>query len=154
MLTRLLPQRVENSFRGHPLAIWLFAPVVILKTGIALTTLFNGRVAAQTADGLPLDTYGAGGAEAVVALFAIWGLSQLMASVFGFLALVRYRALIPFMFTLLLLEQLARKVVLMVKPIARTGTPPGVVVNFVLLGLMIVGLVLSLISRPGPPQQP
>ena len=88
-----------------------------------------------------------------MALFAMWGLSQLVFSVFGVLALIRYRAMIPFLFVLLLLEHLARKLILLVKPIATTGTPPGIYINLVLLGLMIVGLVLSLRSRADLPLQ-
>jgi hypothetical protein len=146
-LNRIFPQRFDNTYRGHPLAVWFFIPVVVLKTGIALATIFNGRAAAQSADGIPLDSFGAGGAEAVVALFAIWGLAQLVFSVLGVLALSRYRAMIPFLFVLLLLEHLARRWILLVKPIARTGTPPGIYINLVILVLMIVGLVLSLWRR-------
>jgi len=40
---------------------------------------------------------------------------------------------------------------LLVKPIARTGTPPGIYINLVLLVLMIVGLALSLRSRADLP---
>src|ERR1039457_5730408 len=144
---------IYNTYRGQPLAVWFFIPVVVLKTGIALSAIFNGHTAAQSADGIPLDSYGAGGAEAVVALFAIWGLAQLVFSVLGVLALTRYRAMIPFLFVLLLLEHLARKWILLVKPIARTGTPPGSYINVVLLALMIVGLALSLRSRADLPSQ-
>jgi len=115
-----------------------------MKTGIALGTIFNGRAAAQSADGIPLDSFGAAGAQAVVALFAIWGLSQLVFSVFGLLALTRYRAMVPFMFALLLLEHIARRWVLLWKPIATTGAHPGSYINLVLIALMIVGLALSL----------
>jgi len=121
---------------------------VVAKAAIALGTIFNGRAAAQTADGIPLDSFGPGGAETVVALFAIWGLAQLVFSALGLLALARYRAMIPFMFVLLLLEHLARKWILLVKPVARTGTPPGFYINLALLVLMIAGLALSLRSRP------
>ena len=76
-----------------------------------------------------------------------------MFSVLGVLALTRYRAMIPFMFVLLLLEHLARRWILLVKPIARTGTPPGMYINLVLLVLMIVGLALSLRSRRDLPLQ-
>ena len=151
MLSRILPVAIDNTYRGHPLAFWLFMTVVIFKTGIALGAIFNGRRAAQSADGIPLDSFGAPGAQAVVALFAIWGLSQLVFSVFGVLALTRYRAMIPLMFVLLLLEHLARKWILLVKPIARTGTPPGLYINLALLAAMIVGLVLSLRSRADVP---
>jgi hypothetical protein len=147
-LYQIFPQRIDNSYLGHPVAIWLFIPVVVLKTGIALATIFNGHSAAQSADGIPLDSFGAGGAEAVVALFAIWGLAQLVFCVLGILALTRYRAMIPFLFVLFLLEHLARRWILLVKPIARTGTPPGTYVNLAILALTIVGLVLSLRNRP------
>jgi hypothetical protein len=51
--------------------------------------------------------------------------------------------MIPFMFALLVLEYLSRRLILYVMPIVRTGTPPGTIVNLVLLALMIVGLALS-----------
>jgi hypothetical protein len=151
MLNHILPQSIDNTYRGHPIAFWLFILVVVVKTGIALGTIFNGRNAAQSADGIPLDSFGADGAQAVVALFAIWGLSQLVFSVLGVLTLTRYRAMIPFMFGLLLLEHLVRKWILLVKPIARTGTPPGFYINLGLLVVMIAGLALSLWSRSDSP---
>jgi hypothetical protein len=154
MLNQIFPQRIDNNYRGHPLALWFFIPVLVMKTGIALGTIFNGRTAAQSADGIPLESFGGGGAEAVVALFAIWGLSQLVISVFGVLALVRYRAMIPLMFAVLLIEHVARRSILLVKPIPRSGTPPGFYINLALLGLMIVGLLLSLRPRKElPPPQ-
>jgi len=147
MLDQILPQRIDNTYRGHPLAVWLLVPVVLMKTGIALGTIFNGRAAAQSADGIPLDRFGVEGAQAVVALFAIWGLAQLVLSLLGVLALTRYRAMIPSLFALLLVEHLARKWILLVKPIVRTGAPPGPYINLVLVTLMIVGLGLSLWRR-------
>jgi len=152
-MNQILPRRIDNTYRGHPIAVWLFVPVVVVKTGIALGTIFNGRGVAQSADGIPLDSFGASGAAAVVALFAIWGLSQLVFRVLGVVVLTRYRAMIPLMFVLLLLEHLARRWILLVKPIARTGTPPGLYMNLVLLVLMIVGLALSLRSRADVPLQ-
>ena len=151
MIEHILPRTIDNTYRGRILAIWLFVPVLVMKTGIALGMIFNGREAAQSADGLPLDTFGAACSDAVVAFLAIWGLAQLLFSVFGILALVRYRALVPFMFVLLVLEHLARKWLLLVKPIARTGTPPGSYINLVLLAMMIAGLALSLWRRPERP---
>lgn len=147
MLTPILPQRIDNSYRGHRLALWLLVPVLVLKTGIALGTIFNGRVAAQSADGIPLDRFGAEGAQAVLALFALWGLAQLVLSVLGVLALTRYRAMVPLLYVLLLVEHLLRKWILLVKPIARSGTPPGPYINLALVATMIVGLALSLWRR-------
>jgi len=151
MLDQILPQRIDNAYRGHPAAIWLFLTVVIAKTAIALGTIFNGRAAAQSADGIPLDSFGEGAAAAVVTLFAIWGLAQLVLGVLGILALTRYRAMIPLMFVLFLLEHLARRLFLLLKPIASTGTPPGLYINLALLAVMVVGLALSLRRRAAAP---
>lgn len=95
--------------------------VVVFKTGIALGTIFTGRAAAQSADGIPLGAFGAAGAEAVVALFALWGLSQVVLSAFAVLALTRYRAMIPLMYLLLLLEDLAAAV----DPVGEAHRPHG-----------------------------
>lgn len=29
MLDRILPRRIDNTYRGHPFAVWLFLPVVL-----------------------------------------------------------------------------------------------------------------------------
>lgn len=149
MLDQLLPQRIDNTYRGHRLALWLLAALVLVKGGIGLGTIFNGHSAATTADGIPLDTFTPAGEQAFVSLFAAWGLSQLMLNLVGVLVLVRYRAMVPLMFALLLLEHLSRKLIFLVLPIARTGTPPGFFVNLALVAVMIVGLVLSLRNRDG-----
>jgi hypothetical protein len=142
----ILPRRLDNTYRGHRAAVWLFVAVLILKTGIGLGTIFNGRAAAQSADGIPLDNCGADGAAAFVTLFALWGLSQLVLSAIGVLAVVRYRAMIPLMFALFLFEHVVRRLILLTKPIARVGAPPGLYINLALLAVMAVGLVLSLFA--------
>ena len=110
-LGRILPRRIDNTYGGHRLALWLFAAILLVKTAIALGTIFNGRDAAQTADGIPLESFGAAGAAAVVSLFAIWGLAQVVISLIGVLALFRYRAMVPLMFALFLFEHVGRRVI-------------------------------------------
>jgi hypothetical protein len=104
-------------------------------------------VVLTSADGIPLDAYPAAAARTIVSLFALLGLGHLMIVLLGFLILVRYRAMIPFLFALLLVEQLSRKLILQLMPIVRTGTPPASAINLVLLALMIAGLALSLWRR-------
>jgi hypothetical protein len=144
MFNRFLPQRIDNSYRGHKLALWLFAAVVFMKTSIGLGTIFNGRSAAISADGIPLDTFTPAAAQAFLSVFAIWGYAHVMIGLLCILALVRYRAMVPFLFALLLLEHLGRKLILFFMPIVKTGTPPGLFINLALVALMLVGLVLSL----------
>ena len=147
MLNQLLPRQADNTYHGYKLALWLFAVLVFLKVMMSLNTIFNGRYVATSADGIPLNTFTPAGAQAGVSLFAAWGLSQFTICVLCILALARYRALIPFLFALLLLEHMSRRLIFLVMPIVRTGTPPGFFVNLLLLALMIVGMVLSLLSH-------
>jgi len=144
---RFLPQRVDNTYRGYKLALWLFALVVVMKVAMSLNSIFNGYMVASSADGIPLDTFPSAAAGTVVALFAIWGLAHFMICLLCILVLVRYRSMVPLMLALLLLEHLSRRLILQFLPIVRTGTPPGFYVNLGLLTLMIVGLALSLRSQ-------
>ena len=144
MFNQILPRQVDNTYRGYKLALWLFGLLVFMKAGISLGTIFNGYTAASSADGIPLDTFTPAGARAVVSLFALWGLSQLVICLLCVLVLVRYRAMVPFMFALLLLEHLSKRLILQALPIVRTGSSSGSVINLILLGVIIVGLALSL----------
>ena len=151
MFSQFLPERIDNAYRGHRLALWLFAAVVFMKTSIGLGTIFNGRTAAISADAIPLDTFPPAAAQAFLSVFAIWGFAQVMLGLLCILALVRYRALVPFLFALLLLEHLGRKLILFVLPIAKTGTPPGLFINLALFAVMILGLVLALRTKNHAP---
>jgi len=144
MFDRLLPRTLDNHYRGHRAALGVFAVIVFMKAAMSLNSIFNGRSVATSADGIPLDRFTPAGAQAVVTLFAIWGIAHLAICALCVVVLVRYRAMVPLMFTLLLLEHLARRGIVWAMPIARTGTPPGLAVNVVLLALMVVGLALSL----------
>lgn len=149
MLNRLLPRHIDNTYHGHKVALWLFAVLVLMKSAISLSSIFDGRDVAISADGIPLDTFTPAGAQAVVSAFAAWGLAQLIICLLCILVLARYRATVPFMFALLLLEHLSRRLLFHVMPIVRTGTPPGFYVNLLLTALMVVGLALSLRGRDG-----
>ena len=147
MFDRLLPRRVDNVYSGYQLALWLFALVIFMRVAISVNSIFRGYVVASEADGLPLGTFPPAAAQTVVSLFALLGLSHLMICLLSIVVLIRYRGMVPLMFALLLLENLSRKVILRFFPIVRTGRPPGFYVDFALVGLMIVGLALSLWNR-------
>ena len=150
MLDRIFPQRFDNDYRGHRLALWLFGLLVVVRVGIGLASIFNGYQAASSADGIPLDTFPPAASQAVVTLFALLGLVHLVLLLVCIVALVRYRTMIPLMFALLLLEYLCRRLVIALMPIAGTAAPPGLWVNLTLLAVMIGGLALSLWRRRSP----
>nr|MDQ5873684.1 hypothetical protein [Acidobacteriota bacterium] len=147
MLSRLLPRQADNAYRGHRVALWLFAIVVLLKTIMSVNSMINGRDIASSADGIPLDTYTPDAARTVVSLFGGLGLSNFVICLLCIVVLARYRALIPLMFSVLLFQHLARKLMHQLMPVVTTGTPPGSAINLGLLVLMVAGLALSLWSR-------
>ncbi len=147
MLDLLLPRRADDGYGGHRLALWLFGLVLLVRIAMSFGTMLRGREVAVTADGIPLDTFGPAGAQAVVSLLALLGLAQLVIALAGVVVLARYRALVPLALVLLVVEYVGRRIVLRVLPIPRTGAPPGGVVNLALLAVMIVALVLS-VWRP------
>ena len=147
MLNRILPQRFDSNYHGHKFALWLFIPIVFLKIGISLSSIFDTYNVVRSADGIPLDTFTSTGAQTVVSITALLGLSHFLLASLAVLALIRYRAMIPFMYVLLLVEFFAKKWIQLVNPIVRTGTPPSTYVNLVLIALLIAGLFLSLRDR-------
>jgi len=150
VLDRLLPRNIDNTYRGHKAALWLFGLLLLLRILMSVNTIFNGREVATGADGVPLDSFPPAAADAFVSMSAAWGLAQLAVSLLGVAALVRYRAAVPLMFAVMLVEQLCRRVLFFVMPIAKEGTPPGLYVNLLLVALTAVGLLLSLWARERP----
>ena len=147
MLGTLFPRSVDAGYRGHRVGLWLFGLVVLMKVGIASSTIFNGRHAATSADGIPVDTYTPAGTQAFLTLFAVWGLAQLALNFTAAVVLIRYRALVPFMFLVLTLEHVIRRLIYFLMPIERTGTPRGLYINLAIAVVMVVGLVLSMRTR-------
>src|SRR5665213_1845750 len=106
MLTRIFPKQIDNAYRGHWLAIWLMVPIVLLRLVIGFNSMVFARMVATSADGIPLDSFGTAGAEALIALL---GLYLLLFALLGVVVLIRYRAMIPFMYLLLLIQQQIHK---------------------------------------------
>jgi hypothetical protein len=153
LLNRLLPRQFDNSYGGKVLALWLLGVVTVVRILQSVLVMANGRYVVQSADGIPLDAYPPTAAQTVVALFALLALQRLIVSLLCLLALARYRSVVPLTCTMLVMEQLARQVLLQFVPLARTGAPPGPVVNVVLLGLTVVALGLSLAGATAAPAE-
>ena len=105
---RLFPARIESRDGVDRPALWIFTAIVLVKTVISVNSIINGHTVVSTADGIPLDTYSPAAAQTIVSVFALLSLSNLMLCLLCVLAIVRYRAMIPLMFTVLLLQALAR----------------------------------------------
>ena len=147
MLSRLFPKQADNRFDGLRTALWLLGLLVALKLVMSLNSILNTAAVAQGADGIPLDSFGPAAARAVLMLFALMSLGQLMLALAALAALIRWRALVPFIYLLLIGEHLARRLIVQNYAVARTQSmPAGAYVNYALLGFLALGLVLSLVQ--------
>jgi predicted tellurium resistance membrane protein TerC len=149
MLNEFLPERADNAYHGHKLALWIFAVVILMRVVMSLNSVLNARTVARYADGIPLHTYPLEAAQTTVFLFSLLGMYGFIICLPCLLVLIRYRSLVPVMFAFLLAQFVGARLVIHFLPIVRTGTPPGIYVNLVLLALIVVGLVLSMPWRKG-----
>jgi hypothetical protein len=155
VLNRLFPRQADNRPDGHRAALWLLGLFVTLKLVMSVNSILNTASVATGGDGLPLDGFSPAAARTVLMLFALMSLGQLTLAVIALAILIRFRAMVPFIYLVLLCEHLARRFIVHSYAVPRTETTPvGWYVNLGLLVLLTIGLLLSLVpsrrreSRP------
>jgi hypothetical protein len=147
MLNRIFPSTVDTRYRGHPVGLWLFVPIALIKLSQSLTHLLKHDGGAQSISTIPLDTYPSSAAQNIIGLFARLGLEQILLASIFLLVLFRYRALIPLMYLLIVAHFVGGKIVAQFKPLVLAGTS-GVSTPFLIIAILsVVGLVLSLTGR-------
>jgi hypothetical protein len=146
MLESLFPRLANNQFPGQRLGLWLFA-LMLLKIAMGLNVMINAPDVARSADGVPVDSFGAAAGAAFSFAFAAWGLCQLVLGLASLDELLRYRSLVPLMFLALLIEQLGRMLLRLHWPVERITSAPGTAINIALTAIMVLGFILS-IWRP------
>lgn len=152
MLSRLFPKQIDNDYRGHVVAIWLLVPLVLIKllqggSVAGFNPWATSRFILETADGVPIDTYDVGAASHLVFLFAAWGLNIFLFGILSAIALIRYRAMIPLIYLLMLAEQIGRKWQSMTHlgvPLIPAGLSASALINTAFTAVMVIGLALSL----------
>ena len=147
LLERIFPERVDNRYRGHRVALWLFALITLQKLALAFTHLFKADGGAQSISTMPLDSYPPSAAQNIVGLMARTGLEQLLLALLCVLVLIRYRAMIPLMYLLILAQYLGSRGIALMKPLVLGGTSGARTPLLVIAVLTAVGLVLSATGR-------
>ena len=155
MFSRIFPRQADNTYRGNRLAILLLAVVSFMKGMQGTVSIFDTRNVVATADGIPLDSYGAAAGDTVVALTALLGSLLVLITLLGFVAVFRYRTLVPLMLLVQLIMQLGNRAILTMHPVVRiaptglafAGHPIGFWVNLGILALTVIGFVLSLQNK-------
>ena len=95
-----------------------------------------------------MSSFPAEAASHLMFLFSVWGLCVLILGLIGLVATVRYRAMIPLAFLLLLSEQqVGRKmlsVVFLDRPFFSPNLSPASLINWAFLAVAVVGFLLAL----------
>jgi hypothetical protein len=142
--SRFLP-RSSEEYKGAPIAFYFLVLVAVVGTARSLIHIFAPDGGANSIAGLAIAVEG--GAN-LVAMFGQWGASQLILAFFYWLAILRYRFLVPFMLFIVFVEQALRIGVGHLKPIEVAAPPPGEIGSYVLLPLSLIALILSLRQAP------
>lgn len=147
ILATLLPSRADNTLSGSKLPLYVFIFVAVIGTVRSLIHVFAPDGGARSIAGMDLSVACARG---IIFAFALWGSAQLIYAVIQWLVILRYRSLVPFMWTVQFLESLLRVLVGHMKPVTFAHTPPGAFQNWVYLPLALVMLAVCLCSARKP----
>jgi hypothetical protein len=155
MFSRIFPKVIDNSYRGHWLGLVLFVLVIVLRTTQGINSMVITRTVITGADAIPLDTFSQPAANTLISVFALLGVSSLIVSLIGLIALVRYRAMIPLLFLVIFVSQIGARLILFIYPIARSadlsmnyaGQPIGFWFNLGVMAMTLIGFILSLQNR-------
>jgi len=151
ILECIFPKNLNNHYKGYKIALYVFYALTALTLWRSQHHLFAPDGGAQSIATIPLDTFTTSGAAAVIGVFGLWGLSQLIIGVLYLIVSLRYRAMIPLMYLLMFIEYFVRMVYFpLAKPIPTAGTAPGATGN---LPLMIIALVMLCFSVLGPKKE-
>ena len=144
----IVPPVITNVFPGRRLALWLFAPLVLVTLWRSQHHLLAADGGAQSIAHIPLNGNSDPAAATIVGVFALWGLSQLILAFLQLLALLRYRAMIPLFYLLTLIEYSVRATYIPAfRPIPTTATAPGAVINGPIAAVSLALLLLSIWPR-------
>jgi len=143
----LLPSAIDNQFRGLKLAQYAFLILTAATLVRSLIHVFAPDGGAQSIATIPLTSYSGEAAAAVILMFSLWGLSQLLMGVVYLVVYIKYKSLIPAMYVLMIVEYAMRIVIGQMKPIVTSGTAPGSIGNWIMVPVCILLLALSLIKK-------
>ncbi len=147
VLNRLFPVQFDNVFPGQKIALWVFYPFTAITLWRSQHHMLAPDGGAQSVATIPLDGYSDGAAATIIAIFAQWGLIQLLVGMLMLLAAVRYKSMVPLLWLILLMEWIGRGLIGQFKPIETLATAPGQIGNLVMPIVALAMLILSLIPR-------
>ena len=133
---RLFPE-VQQDYSGPKIPYYFLIVVAILSTVRSLIHIFAPDGGASSIAGIAIDIN-------IIAIFAQWGVIQLLLALLYWLVILRYRFLTPIMLAVVVTEQLFRIGAGNLKPFIVSHQPPGAMGSKILLPLAGVAFIWSL----------
>ena len=150
MIHRLFPTQIDNKFRGHWLGFVIFVLVIIAKGGQAIQTIVHTRATATGPDGISLTGLNDSQVDEVLSLFAVLGVYGLILPAISVVVLLRWRALVPFMYLCYIVFFFANRLLHYLHPnFAHEKVAFGLYINLAILTVTVIGLLLSLKPNSG-----
>ncbi len=143
----IFPKYINNTYTGHPIALYTFYIIIFITIVRSLIHILAPDGGAQSIATIPLDTYSVESANAVIFMFGLWGISQLLLGILFLIITIRYKALIPLMYLFIFTEYTLRLILGFFKPITLTGVAPGGIGNYVFIILSILLFMLSMKTK-------
>ena len=139
-LSALLPDD-PRLYLGERWVVAFSLLFTILMTARSLIHICRADGGAASIAGIDIEVEGG---RNIVAIFAQWGVVQLLLATVAWIGLLRYRGLIPLVLLLNLLENLGRIYVGRTKPLQVEKPPPGARGSIIFVPLLAIALWHSL----------
>lgn len=143
VLSEILPDDT-HTYRGDLWVTRFYIFISLVITFRSLVHVFRKDGGANSIAGIDLEVEGG---QNIVAIFAQWGLEQLLLAALAWLALFRYRGLIPLILLINLLDNIGRILIGRSKPLKIDRPPPGAYGQVIILPFLAVALWQSLPRR-------
>lgn len=146
----VFPHTIDNNYKGLKIALYVFYVLTLVTLWRSQHHLFAADGGAMSIASIPLDTFTSDGEMAVIGIFSLWGLSQLIIGFINLVVAIRYRSLVPFMYLLMFFEYMIRTFYISnFKPIPTLETAPGAIGNIILIIIVPILFTLSIINKKG-----
>ncbi len=154
LMNVVFPHTIDNDYKGLKIALYAFYILTLVTLWRSQHHLFAADGGAMSIASIPLDTFTSDGEMAVIGVFGLWGLSQLIIGFIYLAVAIRYRSLVPFMYLLMFFEYIMRTFYISnFKPIPTLETAPGAIGNIIFIIIVPILFTLSIIGRRQPEKE-
>ena len=145
MMNVLLPDVADNTLKAHRITYWVLWIYVFKSMFAGAVHMFASDGGAQSIGSVKLDGFTQEGADSVVTMFGLWGMEQFVIGFIVLVILLRYKSLLPLAWAVYAIEYAGRALSHTFTPGLDTEhTPPGVMLDTLLVPLSIAMLVLAI----------